>query len=248
MRAYSDFEHLEVRVENGIAIVTFASKPEGEIEHSFFAEMRDIFGTLTIDTSIRAAVFTGKGEVFFGGVGAVRHKRLVAAGVDTIAGQLMTLKQIVEAILSFRKPVVAAVNGEAMNIGGQFALLMDAAVATPAAKFGDNHIAKGLAAGDGGTMLFPMLLGMARAREVLLHGKAIGAQEALELKLVTEIVAPESLLETAVATAERLAALPPMAYFTTKHSLYAWWRLSSMMSWDMAMGGEIAGLAQQAYS
>jgi enoyl-CoA hydratase len=247
MKPYADFEHLRIRLDDGIAIVTFAPKAEGELEQSFFAELRDIFSTLTIDREVRAAVLTGSGDVFFAGVGLVRTARLLDEGLEMMAGQLMTLQQIVAQLVSFRKPLVAAVNGPALNIGGQIALLADAAIASETAVFGDDHVAKGVAAGDGGTMLFPLLVGPARAREVLLQGQRIGAQEALDLHLVSEVVSVEQTVPTAVALARKLADLPRLPYFATKLALANWWKLSSIVSWDIALGAEFAGLVEPDY-
>lgn len=243
-----DFEHLHIRVDGSIAIVTFAPVAEGEIDHSFFAELRDVFSTLSLDGDVRAAVLTGSGDVFFAGVGLARTARLLEHGLETMAGQLMTLQQIVAQLVSFRKPLVAAVNGPALNIGGQIALLCDAAIASETAVFGDDHVAKGVAAGDGGTMLFPLLVGPARAREVLLQGQRIGAREALELHLVSEVVKVEETVPAAVALARRLAELPRLPYFATKAALANWWRLSSLISWDLALGAEFAGLVEPQYA
>ena len=248
MHAYQRFEHLRIAVEDGIAVVTFAPVAEGEIERSFFAELRDVFGALSLDGDVRAAVLTGGGDVFFSGVGLVRTARILDHGLETMAGQLLILKQIVDALVSFRKPLVAAVNGPALNIGGQIALLCDAAVASDRAVFGDDHVAKGVAAGDGGTMLFPLLLGMARAREVLLQNERIGAQEALDLHLVSQVVPVDETVPAAVALARTLAEKPRLPYFATKLALANWWKLSSMLSWDLALGAEFAGLVEPEYA
>jgi enoyl-CoA hydratase len=248
MKPYDAFEHLRISIDDGIAIITFAPKAEGELEQSFFAELRDIFSSLTIDREVRAAVMTGSGDVFFAGVGLVRTARLLAEGLELMAGQLLTLQQIVAQLLSFRKPLVAAVNGPALNIGGQIALLADAAVASETAVFGDDHVAKGVAAGDGGTMLFPLLVGPARAREILLQGQTIGAREALELHLVNAVVSVEETVPAAVALARKLAELPRLPYFATKLALANWWKLSSMVSWDIALGAEFAGLVEPDYA
>jgi enoyl-CoA hydratase len=248
MRRYEDYEHLRIAVEDGIAIVTFAPVADGDIEHSFFAELRDVFSPLSLDGDVRAAVLTGGNEVFFAGVGLARTARLLEHGLETMAGQLMILKQIVDQLVSFRKPLVAAVNGPALNIGGQIALLCDAAVASETAEFGDDHVAKGVAAGDGGTMLFPLLLGLARAREVLLQGRRIGAREALDLHLVSQVVPVAETVPAAVALARELAHEPRLPYVGTKLALANWWKLSSLVSWDIALGAEFAGLVEPEYS
>jgi enoyl-CoA hydratase len=239
---YSTFEHLAVEVRDGVAVVRFDPQAEGDVERSVFTELRDIFSPLGYDSAVQAVVLTGDGDVFFGGVGRERTARLVASGLDTVTGQILTLQQVVAQILSFRKPLVAAVNGKALNVGGQIALLCDAAVAAENVAFGDNHLEKGVAAGDGGTMLWPLLVGMARAREILLLGRELSAREALELHLVAEVVERERTLPVAIDLAHQLARLPRLPYVATKQTIHNWWRLSSMLSWDLALAVESAGL------
>src|SRR5271168_538478 len=110
MTPYSQFQHLTVDVRDGIAIVTFAPQDEGDIEYSFFGELRDVFTPLGLDRDVRAAVLTGTGDdVFFAGVGRARTGRLLQTSLEVVSGQLLTLQQIVSQMLSFRKPLVAAV-------------------------------------------------------------------------------------------------------------------------------------------
>jgi enoyl-CoA hydratase len=237
-----DFTHLSVEIAEGIATVRFAPQTEGELEDSIFANTRDVFTPLGTDDDVRAIVLTGSGDEFFGGAGKVRTRKLVNSPIALVGGQFQTLQQMMTALTTCRKPVVAAVNGRARNVGGVIALLCDAAVASDTTVFFDDHIRSGIAAGDGGTMLWPLLLGMARAREILLHGEELSAQQALDLHLVTKVVEQSRALPEAIELAERLAALPPLAYFATKLTINNWWRLSSMLSWDLALAYEAAGL------
>jgi enoyl-CoA hydratase len=245
--SYDVLDHLRVEIGEGIATVMLAPGDGGPVEPSFFTNLRDVFSLLALDPAVDAVVLTGRGEVFFAGTGVPRTARLVAEGLAATAGQMLTLQQIAQQMLGFRKPLVAAVNGRAPNIGGQIALLCDAAVAAEEASFGDHHIAGGIAAGDGGTMLWPLLVGMARAREILLMGRPIDAGEALDLHLVSAVVPRERLLAEAQALARSLAALPRVAYIATKHSLNNWWRLAMLFSWDLALGLETAGLVTPDY-
>jgi enoyl-CoA hydratase len=237
-----EFTHLSVTVQDGIAVVRYEPRDEGELEDSVFANARDVMIPLGYDASVRGVVLTGTGEVFFGGAGRPRAARLVRSPIDVVAGQFELLKQLTAAIVSFRKPLVAAVNGDCRNIGAQIALLCDAAVATQDAVFSDDHIAHGLAAGDGGTVLWPLLVGLARAREILLLGGSLTAQEAREMHLVASVVPAEQVVAEARELAGRLAEIAPLAYYATKAALNNWWRLSSSLSWDMALAYEAAGL------
>jgi len=245
--SYDVLDHLRVEIGEGIATVVLAPGDGGPVEPSFFTNLRDVFSLMALDPAVDAVVLTGRGGVFFAGTGVPRTARLVAEGLEATAAQMLTLQQIAQQILGFRKPLIAAVNGPAPNIGGQIALLCDAAVAAEEATFGDHHIASGIAAGDGGTMLWPLLVGMARAREILLTGRVIDAAEALDLHLVSAVVPRAQLHAEARALARSLADLPRVAYIATKHSLNHWWRLAMLFSWDLALGLETAGLVTPEY-
>jgi enoyl-CoA hydratase len=244
-----EFTHLRVEVAgDGIALVTFAPQDEGELEDSIFANARDVFAPLQLDTDVRAVVLTGPGDVFFAGAGLPRSQRIAASSLHLVGGQMLTLQQLLAALVAFRKPVVAAVGGPARNVGAQIALLCDAAVAADTAKFFDNHVSIGLPAGDGGTMLWPLLLGMARAREILLQGTEIGAAEALELHLVTKVVAPSDTVAEATAVARQLADLPQLPFVATKLALNNWWRLSSLVSFDLALAYEAGAIVDPGFA
>jgi enoyl-CoA hydratase len=243
MEDYAAFRHLRVMLDDGVAVVGFDSQDDGPLERSFFTDLRDVFSPLGYDADIRAVVLTGQGDVFFTGVGRERSARLMQEGsIETITTQFGALQGIVAAILGFRKPLVAAVNGAAPNIGGNIALLCDAAVASEAATFGDHHVPGGIAAGDGGTVVWPLLVGMARAREILLLGRPLDAREALDLHLVAEVVEPERCVPAAVALARQLSEIEPLAYTATKLALNNWWRFSGIVSWDQALAYEAAAL------
>lgn len=248
MPADYNFTHLTVELDDGIATVTFGPQDEGELEDSIFANTRDVFTPLGLDHAVRAVVLTGRDDVFFGGAGRVRTRKIVNSPIELVAGQFQTIQQLVAAMVSFRKPLVAAVNGSARNIGAQVALLCDAAVASETTRFFDDHVKAGIAAGDGGTMLWPMLLGIARAREILLLGGEVSAEEALRLHLVTNVVEQARVVPEAIELARRLAELPPMAYFATKLAVNNWWRMSSMLSWDLSLAYEAAGLVEPSFA
>ena len=246
---YAQFDHLAVTNDDGVAVVVLSPVQEGEVEPSLFTNLRDVFGSLALDREVGAVVITGRDDVFCAGTGLTRTLRMLEAGLEQTAGQMLTLKQIVDALLAFRKPTVAAVNGTAMNIGAQLALLCDAAVAAEEATFSDHHVPAGLPAGDGGTMMWPLLLGMARTREIVLHGRELGAREALELRLVSELVPREQTVPAATALARRLAQLPRLPYFATKQALNNWWRHSATFAWDAALGLEAAAaLSEPAFA
>jgi enoyl-CoA hydratase len=130
--------------------------------------------------------------------------------------------QIVENLLDCPKPVLSAVNGYAMGLGANFALLCDVVVASKSAVFADTHVKLGIGAGDGGQVIWPLLMGVNRAKYYLMTGDRVTASEAERLGLVNFVVEPEDLLDRTLEIAERLARGPSMAIAASKVPLNRW--------------------------
>jgi enoyl-CoA hydratase len=241
---YEAFEFIRVEVRERIAVTTMLL-PEGPAyedptAHPMHAELRDIFAPLSADPAVDAVVLTGTGSNFFSGASLEHTRDMLVGHFDAgVRGQLET-RQIISRLLDFDKPLVAAVNGAAIGPGVVLSFLADFVVASTDARFQDTHIRIGLPAGDGGTLLWPLLVGMQRARSLLLRGKPITAQEALELGLVTEVVEIGELLPQALRLAAQLRDFPSFAYRTTKLALNQWFRMSSLFTLDLALGMEVA--------
>jgi enoyl-CoA hydratase/carnithine racemase len=108
------------------------------------------------------------------------------------------------------------VNGVAAGLGATIALLCDVIFMADSARIGDTHVNMGLVAGDGGAVIWPLLVGPHRAKEFLMAGKMATAQDAAAMGLVNHIVAPDRLLDEALAYARELAARPKPAVRWTK--------------------------------
>jgi enoyl-CoA hydratase len=110
--------------------------------------------------------------------------------------------------------------GPAIGLGATVALACDAIVASRNVQIADTHVVAGLVAGDGGCLVWPEAVGMLRARRHLLTGDPLSAEEAHAMGLVTDLVdEPDQVLPAALALAERIAALPPLAVQGTKRAL-----------------------------
>jgi enoyl-CoA hydratase len=242
MTAYTEFQQLQIGVDHGVAVVTFAPVHERGVEPSFFTEVRDVFAPLSMDKNVRAVVLTGAGDSFFSGLPSSWTQEMIAEGLASSASQMLATRQMVDNILSFRKPLVAAINGPSVSVGNQLALLCDAAVASETASFTDHHVPNGVAAGDGGTLIWPLLVGPALARDILLRGRQLSATEALRLNLVAEVVEQQRTVSAAVELARHLSELPALAYSATKQTINNWWRQASVYAWDLALAYETANL------
>lgn len=125
-------------------------------------------------------------------------------------------RRLVDELLWVEKPLIAMINGPAAGLGATLALFCDICVAGASAKIGDRHVNVGYVAGDGGSVIWPLLVGPARAKELLMTGRMVGAQEAERIGLVSHVVPDAELEAFTLELAEQLAALPPFAVRGTK--------------------------------
>ena len=133
-------------------------------------------------------------------------------------------RRIVDGLLACRKPVIAAVNGYAMGLGATIALLCDVVVAGRSAVFADTHVTLGIGAGDGGQVIWPMLIGPNKAKYFLMTGDRVDATEAERIGLINFVVDDAETLDRALAIATRLAAGPAQAISASKQAVNAWMR------------------------
>lgn len=123
---------------------------------------------------------------------------------------------IVENLLDCPKPVISAVNGPAMGLGATIALLCDIVVAGRSAIFADPHVKMGVGAGDGGQVIWPLLMGPNRAKFYLMAGDKLNAEDAERLGLVNFVDDDDDLMPQALGIAERLAKGPTLAIAASK--------------------------------
>ncbi|HWX85331.1 MAG TPA: enoyl-CoA hydratase-related protein [Xanthobacteraceae bacterium] len=135
---------------------------------------------------------------------------------DTFEETAREAKEIVFGQLDLDKPLICRLNGHATGLGASLALLSDIVIAAEHAKIGDPHVSVGLVAGDGGALIWPQLIGYAKAKRYLFTGDLLTAAEAERIGLISEVV-PEADLDFRVyGLAERLAAGPLKAMKWTK--------------------------------
>lgn len=244
MYDYTRFRHLTVDVEEGLAIVRLSPAPTLDFEDSFYTDVRDMFVPLGRDPDVSAVVVTNFGAL----PPPDAAEQITQATLEQRVGRFLSIQQFSAQLVTFRTPIVAAITGPTQGVGAQLALLSDAVIASESATFYDEHVQIGLAAGDGGTMLFPMLVGVGLARQILLEGRALSAAEAHRFGLVSRVVPEDRVLDTASELARRLSKLPRVAYMATKLAINNWFRLSALLSWDIAAAYEVAGVSEPAFT
>jgi len=197
------------------------------------------------DGSTRAVVLGAEGKVFSAGgdmaMMKAKHGDLAAIHRGTDAG-----RRLIETIFDTPVPVVAAVQGHAIGLGSTLVLACDAVVAARGVRIVDSHVAIGLVAGDGGAVMWPAAMGMVKAKRHLLTGDPLLAEDAEMLGVVTDLVdAPEDVLPTAQALADRIAALPPLAVQGTKRALNHVMRLRAHEVLELSFAYEAETMSSQ---
>jgi enoyl-CoA hydratase/carnithine racemase len=210
-----------VRVEQDGAIVTITlNNPDmrNAMVDEMHEAMREIWWHLAEDDSVRAVILTGEGKAFSAG-GDIPAFINSYESVDYRRRSLRGARRLMEAQAEFPKPVVAAVNGAAVGLGCNLALMSDIVYIAESAFLADTHVSIGLVCGDGGAVFWPLLMGLLRCKEYLLTGDRIPAGKAVELGLANKAVPDADLLREARAMADRLAAQPHQAIQETKRAL-----------------------------
>ena len=170
--------------------------------------MSQALNEATGDFAIRAVVITGAGTAFTGGNDISDFLETPPTGPES------PVFNFLYALHDFPKPLIAAVHGNAVGIGTTALLHCDIVVAAPDSKFQMPFVNLGLVPEAGSSLLFPKLVGHAKASEIFLTGRSFGAEEALTMGLVNKI-APDHLAE-AMSIAEVIAQQPPTAVINTK--------------------------------
>jgi enoyl-CoA hydratase/carnithine racemase len=129
---------------------------------------------------------------------------------------------MIQRMLDVEQPIVGAINGDAVGLGATIALFCDVIVASDKARFGDPHVRVGIVAGDGGAVIWPLLIGPARAKEFLMRGHLVTGAEAAKMGLVNYAVPPDEVLPKAKAIAQELADGPTWAIRWSKLCVNKW--------------------------
>ena len=134
--------------------------------------------------------------------------------------------------------MISAVNGYAMGLGATIALLADVVYAARSAMFADTHVVMGIGAGDGGQLIWPLLMGVNRAKYFLMTGERLAAEEAERMGLVNFVVDDGTVVDEALALAARLAAGPGVAISASKMAINSYMRMVSSVVLPLSLSLE----------
>ena len=181
-------------------------------------ELARVFTDISSDPDSDIVVLTGAGRAFSAG-GDVTWMQEAIDEPARFEQTMREAKQIVFGLIDCEKPVVAKLNGHATGLGCTIALFCDVIFAADHAKIGDPHVSIGFVAGDGGAVIWPQLIGYARAKEYLMTGDLMTAAQAAQMGLINYAVPADELDEKVDAFADRLAAGATRAIRWTKMSV-----------------------------
>src|SRR5580692_1458654 len=196
-------DRVQLSKDGSIAIITIDNPPVNALAPDVVGELSAAIGNIDTDSSITAAVLIGSGRTFVAGADIREFVRITSGEKQRIPLLLSLARQIED----IRKPVVAAIHGQAFGGGMELAMAAHYRVATAEAQFGQLEVKLGLIPGAGGTQRLPRLAGISKALEMCASGNPIGAREALELGIIDRVV-DGALLSDALEFARRVAAMP----------------------------------------
>lgn len=242
---YDGYRGLQIERSGRILTVTL-NRPQAlnAIDATLHEELSRIFSDIDRDEETDVVVLTGAEGAFCAG-GDLKWMVDLHGDPAAFAEVIRNDRRIQTSLLDLEKPIIARVPGPAIGLGASLALFCDFVYATPRARFADPHVSVGLVAGDGGALIWPQLIGYARARRYLLTGDAIRGQEAAEMGLITAVVEPDELDATVDAMAQRMLTGATHAIRLTKSSINSGLKQLATSVIDKAAGFEFMSQAMQ---
>jgi enoyl-CoA hydratase len=236
MPDYSRYRTLKVEA-SGPVLNLYLNRPDqlNAVNGEMHTELSTIFEDLLADQKTKAVVLSGVGRAFCAG-GDIEWMRDMKP--EALHPMLAEGRKIIFDLLELEIPVIAAVNGHAIGLGATLALFCDVVYMAAEARIGDPHVRVGLVAGDGGAVIWPWLVGAARAKEFLMTGDLLDASAAERIGLVNHVVPRDQVLAEAQALAERLASGASIAIRASKASVNKLLRESANLVLDTSLARE----------
>ena len=227
MERLAEFETLYLDLPaDGVGMLTLNRPHQGNgVVPELIRDMLACLDQVDADLGIRVLVLTGAGKTFCAGADLDAMKTYLdeRMAIEEEPFNARLLAPVTPRLRNLRIPTIAALNGAATAGGFDMSLACDMRIAARSARVGETYIRLGLAPGNGGAYLMPRLVGSGIAAELAFTGDLIGAERALKLGLLNDVVDDDKLLETVLALASRIAAYPRKALEATKHLLRASW-------------------------
>jgi enoyl-CoA hydratase len=183
---FSTYEQIGFMRDGRVLTIRMQSgQPLNAVSHALHHELGRVFYDAAADAESDVIVLTGDDSAFSAGGDIHWLAAQIRGEGEPFVTESRTMRAIVHGLLDCPKPVIARVNGDAFGIGASLALLCDVVIAVDTARIADPHVRMGLSAGDGGALIWPQLIGFAKAKHYLLTGEPIGAPEAERIGLIS---------------------------------------------------------------
>ena len=210
------YENIILELEGPIAIIKFnRPKALNALNSATLDELRQVGSEVALAKEIRVVIVTGAGEkAFVAGADIQEMKDMTPVQASAFSHKGHAALGILE---NMRKPVIAAVNGYALGGGFEVALACDIIYASEKARLGFPEVTLGIFPGFGGTQRTARLIGAAKAKELVLSGKVITAQEGFEMGLLNKVTAPDQLMAEARELAAKFLAAGPVGIGLAKY-------------------------------
>ena len=214
---FSGYERIKATRRGRVLTLSLSNPGKlNAVDAAMHRELSRVFLDAADDPDSDIIVLTGEAGAFSAGGDLNWMKEGFEQG--TKGPDAAEAKRIVFSLLDLEKPIIAKVAGPAIGLGATIALFCDVIFAAESARFADPHVRAGIVAGDGGAIIWPQLIGYARAKEYLMTGDAITGAEAARMGLVNHAVPDDELDMRVDAFADKLAAGAQMAIRYTKVS------------------------------
>jgi enoyl-CoA hydratase/carnithine racemase len=209
-------EFVTLEVSDGIGTIRLDRPPMNALNRQVQEEIRAAAREATVNSDVKAVIVYGGEKVFAAGADI---KEMAAMSVVEMTDIAAELQSALGSLSTIPKPVVAAVTGYALGGGLEVALGADRRIAGDNAKLGVPEVLLGVIPGGGGTQRLARLIGPSRAKDMVFTGRFVGAEEALRIGLVDEVVAPDEVYNAARAWAGQFTTGASRALAAAKASI-----------------------------
>jgi enoyl-CoA hydratase len=234
------FEALKLQRDGDVLVVTI-DHPRSElnaVDDLLHGELAKLFSYLRDGCDARAVLLTARGKAFSAGGDFAWFPTLRTP--ERLESLRHDARSMIYDLLDVEIPIVAAVTGPAVGLAASIVLFCDVVFMSEDAVLADPHVKVGLVAGDGGAVIWPLVLGPARAKRYLLTGDPVRASEALDLGLVSFVAPAASVERDAKAFAARLAAGAPLAIRYTKMAVNKLVKSALETAFDVSTAWELS--------
>jgi enoyl-CoA hydratase len=242
---FADYKTLQFERRGRILTITL-NRPDklNSLAGEAHTELSRVFSDVVEDPDSDIIVVTGAGRAFSAG-GDIEHMQWLRDNPPAFYQAVREAKRIVSTLLECDKPIIAKVNGDAIGLGSTLAVFCDVIFAADHARFGDPHNNVALISGDGGQIMWPHLIGYARAKHYLFTGEKLLAPEAAQIGLINKAMPAAELDAYVDAYADKLAKLPVQSLRWSKSTINTPLRQMAASMMDIGMAYENIASATQ---